>query len=291
MSAKTISIFLPDGNPNGIKIVELTNRTIKSLLIPRTKLLEANNRIELVNPAVYVLCTNDGERVYIGECENFINRIKSHDQAKEFWEVAIAFLSKDGGIDKADVKFVESLAVEQAKLAGRAELINVTSPVRNNLHEFKEQAALEFFEDLKLIITALGFPVFDQIVTERVSKNDLWFCERRATKASAIYDENGFTIIKGSIIDGTEQPSFIERFPFALTERRHLLASNAEELEGGKIYRLFNDITFKSANKAGGFAVGANVNAWTTWKNARGETMDEALRKELNAVDSVAVTD
>lgn len=277
--AKTITIFLPDDNPTGVKIVELSNRTIQAFLIPRAKLTEIKARKELNQPAIYALSDRDGEQVYFGECENFFHRIRSHDQGKEFWEIAIAFVAKDNGLDKGDVKFLESLAVEQAKRAGRAEVMNATAPVRNNLHEFKTQTILEFFEDLKLIISALGYPVFDRVKTEQASEDNLWYCKKRATNAKAIYDENGFTILKGSLIDGTEQPSFSERFPFALNERRELLAKKAKPLEGGKTFELTDDITFKSANKAGGFAAGANINAWVTWKNSEGQTMDEVMRK------------
>ena len=276
---KTITIFLPDDNPTGVKIVELSNRTIQAFLIPRAKLTEIRDRKELNQPAIYVLCDRDGEQVYFGECENFFHRIKSHEQGKEFWEIAIAFVAKDNGLDKGDVKFLESLAVEHAKRAGRAEVTNATSPVRNNLHEFKTQAILEFFEDLKLIISALGYPVFDRVKTEEASEDNLWYCKSRATNAKAVYDENGFTLLKGSIIDGTEQPSFIKSFPFALNERRQLLAQKAKLVDGGKVYELTEDITFKSANKAGGFAIGANINAWVMWKNSKGQTMDEVMRK------------
>jgi len=31
-------------------------------------------------------------------------------------------------------------------------------------------------------------------------------------------------------------------------------------------------------NHAGGFAAGRNVNAWVTWKNIEGRSMDEVLR-------------
>jgi hypothetical protein len=34
---KTIQIFLPDGNPRGVKIAEFTNRTIQVVLVPRAQ--------------------------------------------------------------------------------------------------------------------------------------------------------------------------------------------------------------------------------------------------------------
>jgi len=36
--AKTIQIFLPDGNPRGVKIAEFTSRTIQAVLVPRAQL-------------------------------------------------------------------------------------------------------------------------------------------------------------------------------------------------------------------------------------------------------------
>ncbi len=33
-NAKTIQIFLPNGNPRGVKIAEVTNRTVQAILIP-----------------------------------------------------------------------------------------------------------------------------------------------------------------------------------------------------------------------------------------------------------------
>ncbi len=35
---KTIQIFLPDGNPRGVKIAEFTSRTIQAVLLPRAQL-------------------------------------------------------------------------------------------------------------------------------------------------------------------------------------------------------------------------------------------------------------
>jgi len=37
-TGKTIQIFLPDSNPRGIRIAEITSRTVKVLQIPRAEL-------------------------------------------------------------------------------------------------------------------------------------------------------------------------------------------------------------------------------------------------------------
>lgn len=34
-SPRTIQIFLPDGNPRGVRIAEITSRNVKVVLVPR----------------------------------------------------------------------------------------------------------------------------------------------------------------------------------------------------------------------------------------------------------------
>ncbi len=52
---QTIQIFLPDGNPTGIKIADLTNRMVVAILIPRNKLSESEAREEVGKHGVYFL--------------------------------------------------------------------------------------------------------------------------------------------------------------------------------------------------------------------------------------------
>jgi predicted GIY-YIG superfamily endonuclease len=42
-------------------------------------------------------------KAYIGETENFRERVKDHDSKKAFWQKALLFISKDAAMTKADV--------------------------------------------------------------------------------------------------------------------------------------------------------------------------------------------
>ena len=55
VDAKSIQIFLPDGNPRGIRIAEITTRIVQAILIPRNQLDKAKSRPELDHPALYLL--------------------------------------------------------------------------------------------------------------------------------------------------------------------------------------------------------------------------------------------
>lgn len=250
---KTISIFLPNGNPNGIKVVEVSNRLVRAICVPRAMLNESRSRTELLQPSLYVLCEKDGNNVYIGESENFYERVKHHDQQKEFWDTAIAFVSKDNSLEKGDIKYLECLAVERGKEAGRYILKNKTAPIRNNLHEFKLPMINEFFEDMKLVIATLGYPIFEKVTTEKINNLQLWYCELRNSKLIAVYDENGMTILKDSILSKDPVESYE-----STEARNEIIKEYCIEKNGELILK--ESYTFNSPSGALKFAIGANIN-------------------------------
>ena len=63
-----------------------------------------------------------------------------------------------------------------------------------------------------------------------------------------------------------------------VAERKILIDSNLHSLKEGAI-TLSDNVSFKSPNHAGRTLLGRSANAWTTWKNAAGQTMDEVMRK------------
>ena len=87
--ARTIQLFLPDGNPRGVKIAEFTSRTIQAVLVPRAQLDFACSRDELRNVGVYFLFGNEGNsslpQVYVGEAEDCATRLKQHHKLKDWW--------------------------------------------------------------------------------------------------------------------------------------------------------------------------------------------------------------
>lgn len=160
--SKIIQILLKDANPSGIKIAQLSVSTAKVFVIPREDLSFVKTRNELKTPALYMLFDDERTSVYIGECENFINRISDHESKKDFWSWVVVAVSSDG-LDKADVKFLESYAINKAIEIGRFEIQNRTNPNKNNLREFKEESVLDFFDDVELLVNTLGFNIFEPI--------------------------------------------------------------------------------------------------------------------------------
>ena len=200
MATKTIQIFLKDAEKDGIKIADLSNRVARVYVVPRAKLSFVNSRPELAGPALYMLFDEERTTVYLGECENVQARIAQHQASKDFWSTVVICLTADGGLDKADVKFLESFAVQKAVEIGRFNVQNRTAPALNNLKEFKREANLELFEDFELLLTTLGYDLFEPL--EEVSGEPT---PARA-KPTAREDEREFdTIICPSTGDGPEE--------------------------------------------------------------------------------------
>ena len=116
---KTITTYLIDGNPNGIRTCFISNKICKAVVVPRAKLMDAKKRSELHQPALYILISDSDDEIYIGETEDFLSRIRDHEAKKSFWDQAIIFVSKDNDLTKSDVKYLEYLAIKQAQETAR----------------------------------------------------------------------------------------------------------------------------------------------------------------------------
>ena len=87
----TIKIFVPDGDPEGVKVIDRLNWTGLGLSFPREKWPETKNRSEFKKAGVYILVgyaseENDIPTLYIGQGDGIRNRIESHFHKKDFWD-------------------------------------------------------------------------------------------------------------------------------------------------------------------------------------------------------------
>lgn len=269
---RLIQTFLPDGTLEGARIIELSDSTIKAYVIPRLQLSSVKNREELLHPSLYFLVSGSESIGYIGESENFFHRIKNHDQNKQFWDVAVAIVSTTNSLEKSDVKYLESLAVERAQ-AGSMKIENKTVPAKNNIHEFKLHTLQKILDDTQLILTSLGY----DILSSPQKQEETWYCSVKKTNAKAQFRGDKFVLLTGSIIDKSYAPSWGESWPKSLAERNEVFSKSGRDQEG--VVELTENVAFKSPNHAGGFATGRSVNAWLIWKDQEGRTMDEVMRK------------
>lgn len=272
---KTITTYLMDGDPKGTQYVLISNKNCKMYIVPRSRLEVLNDREELQKPAFYILLGEDENtkpKAYIGETENFRERVRDHDNKKSFWQKAVLFISNNSDLTKADVQYLEYKAISRAKESNTYVLNdNKQTPKAPNLPEHRRDDMEEFFEDVMFLSSFIGCNIFE--VTEHQNVR-LFYTTGRGSDAFGYYNADGFTVIKGSVIAKTAVPSLKWN-----DKRDRLLKEYTTETSGELI--LTSDKTFSSPSTAADFCIGSSNNGWLVWKDKDDKTLDEVYRKKI----------
>lgn len=277
---QTIQIFLPDGSPRSVKIAEITNRVVKAVLVPRNKLEYIGTRDELRNVGLYFLFGESAEKakpiVYIGEAEDCLERLKQHNRNKEFWNFGVVMVSKINAFTKSHVKYLEHTAVVKSKEANRYTTENLTAPGKPFVTESMEADLLDSFDTIKILLSTLGFPVYESVAKSEVNEKEIMFLNGRDIRAEGDLIDDGFVVFKGSLAKKETVPSCHEY----LINIRERLIKDAILIERNGHYVFDQDYVFNSPSTAGGVVLGRSTNGWVQWKNKTGKTLDELKRSE-----------
>ncbi|HIW87886.1 MAG TPA: GIY-YIG nuclease family protein [Candidatus Onthomorpha intestinigallinarum] len=270
---KTITTYLIDGDPKGTQYSFISNKICQMFVVPRSNLSYLNEQEKLQKPAFYILIGEDEStkpQAYIGETENFKERVRDHDNKKEFWQKALIFVSKDEDITKTDVQYLEYKAIAEAKKANTFVLSeNKQIPKAPNLPEHQRDAMDEFFEDIKFLTSFMGCNIFE---ISQLKEEHLFYTNGRGCKANGFYNSSGFTVLKGSILANSCAPSFQWK------EKREKLIKEYATFENGN-WVMNSDKTFSSPSRAADFCTGRSSNGWIEWKDKNGNTLDSVYRQ------------
>ncbi len=272
---KTVTTYLIDGDPKGTQYAFIRNTTCQMFIVPRSNISYLNTQEKLQKPAFYILLGEDEAtkpQAYIGETENFRERVKDHDSKKAFWQKALIFVSKDADMTKADVQYLEHKAIVEAKKANAFILSdNKQTPKAPNLPEYQQDSMDEFFEYVKFLASFSGCTIFE---VSQPKTEHLFYTKGRGCEARGFYSSNGFTVLKGSTVAAEMAPSFNWK------EKRRGLLEEYTTNDGDKLI-MSSDKTFSSVSTAASFCLGRSANGWTEWKDKDGNTLDSVYRRQL----------
>jgi hypothetical protein len=163
----TIRIFVPDGDPEGVRVIDRMNWTGSALAFPRDRWLQVRQRKEFDRVGVYMLIGRDESdedlpRVYIGEGDGLRERIEKHYKAKEFWDWGICFSSNSNGLNKSHVQMLEYALVRRAREVKQCILDNVKDPEKPTLSEHEEADVEAFLREMLRIIPLVGLRAFEK---------------------------------------------------------------------------------------------------------------------------------
>ena len=165
----TIRIFVADGDPEGLRIIDQLNWTGLGAVFPRARWaslrLDDTHRFE--RPGVYLLwgfIEEDGlPTLYIGQGDCISYRIEDHFKKKAFWQYCIAFTSTSSNFNSAHAQWLEYALVRDALIAKKmCHLDNGNQPQEPALAKSDRQDAHKFFHEVIRILPLVGLHALEK---------------------------------------------------------------------------------------------------------------------------------
>ncbi|MHB8109195.1 MAG: GIY-YIG nuclease family protein [Syntrophorhabdaceae bacterium] len=276
----TIKLFLTNGNPNGLKIAEISNWTGKAITCSRNELSELFSRDEINKPGVYCLTgidANTGDpALYIGEAESISSRLKKHTD-KDYWGQVTILISKDDNFTKAHIKYIEGQLIDRALKTGKALLQNSASSGAK-LPESDIAEMNVYLDNAYQLLTILGIDFFISSASPANNDSDpLLFCKIKGLVAKGRRTSNGFLILKDSQAVAEDRPSAKEWFK----SKKKKLIKTGILIKENDHYVFSKNTEFASPSTAGAIVRGGNTNGLKVWKTSDGVTLKALENKKI----------
>jgi hypothetical protein len=310
--ARSINIFLLDGDPNGIRVAQISMSTIQAVAFRRNKLREVRETFpEVERPGVYILIgEDDGEPdrqlAYIGESEAIGERLaywRSNENgrdAKTFWTDTVVLISKDENLTKSHARYVEACLIRAVGANPRWMLPNTKTPSLDaGKLPLQDRAAMdEFVDQTKTLVGALGSDLFREMRGKPVQAvsgvNDTtgdtqpggtdevrFFFRGQGFSAEMKLSSSGDFVVLAQSKARVKTTATIPRGTRAL--RNTLLETGVLE-EDGDFLVFTSDYSFSSASAAAAAVIGASANGRIHWKLPDGRTYADWEARQDNGV-------
>jgi hypothetical protein len=269
-----IELFLVEGSPSGLVTAGVGQWTGQAIVVPRAKLDSFSARPDAQRPGVYVLAgpdpeKADRERIYVGEGETVLDRLKSHVREKDFWTKACVFTSSDSSLTKAHVKYLESRLIQVGNERGRATMENAKASELPKLPEAHVSDMELFIERALVLLPVLGFdftrPRAEVVAatTAESAKVPTFVFETKGAKALAREVEGQFVVLKGSTASSKPAESWkTYQEVYAQLKADGVLVPHASDT---KLLLFTDDFPFDSPSAAGSIVSGNNVSGRQAW--------------------------
>lgn len=281
---KTIQIFLPNGDPQGIRIAEITTRIVQVIEVPRSLLAEFLAMPESDHVAVYFLFGErdewDESRVYIGQTGDLRGRLAKHNKEKDFWQRAAVLISRTNSLTQTHALFLEWFCLQEVRKAARYVDENGNKGSKPHTPAPLEADCREIFETGQSLLSTLGHPLFDPVAksASSTSQADVYLCNAAGCKGRGLLTQEGFVVLKGSIARKELVPSL--QGTSGERMRLHLVNSGILR-DAGESLVFEKDHLFGSPSTAASMLMGRSANGWSEWRTKDGNTLDSVVRQNV----------
>lgn len=292
MAILTVYTKLLDKTLDGARVIDMgSTKTCQCYVLPYDEINSCKKDLE-GKFAFYILLGSKlsigGYPAYIGQTNDFINRVADHKQKKDWWDTALVFVSKADEIYKSEVEYLEYLGWKKATEAKNYAIMN-TKPIKEpKLSEDKKNDMELFFEEIEFLTRFYGCKVFDKIFCTTLEDDGVYTVFYLSVPKRSIYAKvkyfalsNHYILLEGSTISAFETDS-CGKLAKAVREK---MISNSELCKHeGNIIRMLADTNIP--NKTGKPSMPAEVitgyamQGTTAFKNKEGKTFAELFPKE-----------
>jgi hypothetical protein len=276
MAAVAFSIFWADGTADGLWVAEKVGWTGLALVSAKSTWAKSRADAGFDRPGVYVLVSSSPEfeeEVYVGEADVLRTRLNNHYANRE-WARVVAFTTKDGSLNKAHVKYLESRLMGIAKSTGRAHILNDHPSNLPQLGVVETANVENFLTEMLPLYRLLGVSAFTPVIQTLpvpgpgVAVSPVVYIKSGVVKARGQEVSDGFAVFEAT---GALEPSKGLSAAFVRL-RKHLLDTGVLVVDGDRV-RLTKAHVFASPSAAGSVLRGYNVNGRVDWKDDQGVTL------------------
>jgi hypothetical protein len=288
MTPFSLKIFVANGDPDGLRIVERSNWIGRAVVFPRPLLASVKQRDELLQTGIYLLLgpreDGEGDAMYIGEGDPIKQRLESHFIKKDFWTKAICFVAGPGQLNKAHVQFLESQLIQRAKVAKRIHLVNIKTEAEPTLSEADRADMVVFLDNMLSMLPVLGVSAFELASGAALASSSITLltCGGKGLSAQGFEANQGFVVKAGSQASLQVTPSMQQQMHGIVDLREELIANEVLQKTTTN-YVFTQDYSFSSPSTAAAVVLGRSSNGRTEWKDGHGRTL-----KELQMLQAVA---
>ncbi|MCW9732770.1 GIY-YIG nuclease family protein [Avibacterium sp. 20-15] len=277
---KTIQIFLPTGEPQGIRIAEESTSIMRVIEVPRRDLATFFAMEEASQVGVYFLIGGmDNDEVYIGQSGEVGKRLKQHHDKNEIdFTRALVLVSLTQNLTQTHALYLEWLAIEKATQSGRFSLSNGNKGQKTHTPLPLKAACEAMFEIGELLLSTLGYPIFEPLrkpTQPNSQPEQIFHCPRGGVQAQAIYTQDGMIVLKGSHFayqhKDDKTPLYRQKF---ITQCDELIEKGVLHKEKERCF-FTKDFRFNSPSGAACLLTLSSVNGWIEFKTAQGKTLKE----------------
>jgi hypothetical protein len=279
-----IKTIMPDNNPIGIKIDDITSRIPKLTLLNRDLIDKGINCLE-DNLGIYFLVDIKNKEVYVGKSIRCLTRLNEHNKGKKFWHVALIISFKDVTFSSSHIEYLEYYCYNLIKSVKRYSLKNKIMGNMRHVPEEIKQDVEDIFDDIKTLLYNRGFIFFepslkkiDQPKQEMGATIAFLKAKSGLYNAKLVITNKKFIVLKGSKAILQLMPSGKGR---SVENRRNKLVEKEILIKKDNYYIFTKDYEFKTPSGAGEVIKGGTSNGWADWKLENGEPI-QVIRKKLN---------